>query len=196
MRRALGFLVTGCVCVADPIGQDFPCSVKSDCAEGYDCVSGHCASPSGGGGGSQDSGAGGGGTANGGAGGGTAHETNCSNLIDDDGDGFTDCADSDCASQHCSTLSTASICCGTSCIDTAQNPLNCGGCGLACATGQLCTSLTTGTAITGTCGCFATSCPRTQSCFNDAYCTCSSQADCAAGEVCDTGGGHGACRYP
>jgi hypothetical protein len=183
MRAAGLLLLAGCVCVGDPTGP-FACSASNDCAGTEQCVAGRCEET--------DSGLppDAGHKADGGA-----IETNCANLIDDDGDGLTDCADPDCANKRCAGLGVP-VCCGTSCFDTAQSPLNCGGCGLACATGQICTSVSTGTAITGTCGCFATSCPGSQICFGNSFCTCSSQNDCATGEVCDTGGGHGACRYP
>jgi hypothetical protein len=76
-------------------------------------------------------------------------------------------------------------CCGSKCIDITLDPLNCGDCGIACDTGQLCRS--------GSCGCLpsGTVCGTGQSCCGNTGCKSlmSDAFNCGTcGHVCGSGG--------
>ena len=74
--------------------------------------------------------------------------------------------------------------CGGSCVDTQTDPLNCGGCGIACDGGKFCN---TG-ACSATCGALTTcgaSCVDTQT--DPGNCGGCGNA-CPSGQVCGLGG--------
>lgn len=75
----------------------------------------------------------------------------------------------------------ASRCCTGQCVDTSADAMNCGGCGLSCATGQGCKPLEQ-----LTCGVSAGTSGR---------CTCSAAATCPKGQTCNgVTGAMGNCR--
>ena len=89
----------------------------------------------------------------------------------------------------------SSRCCAGTCINIGVNSANCGGCGLACATGQTCQPLERSNCASaepvntsGRCTCAAgAACPNSQSCSN-AQCKPLSNAQCAPGESIGDGG--------
>jgi hypothetical protein len=123
-------------------------------------------------------------------------ELNCKDGIDNDCNGSTDCADSKCLRKSCSATSAASVCCSTAssavaCKNLGTDELNCGGCGLACASNRLCVATTSGGVPSGRCDCSnSMMCPSSQTCSN--VCQCSSAASCATGQACISQ----VCSYP
>lgn len=102
-------------------------------------------------------------------------------------------------------------CCTGSCINTSINPAHCGGCGLACGTGQTCQSLeacsmTEPANTSGRCTCNAATaptCPGTdggasQVCTSGNTCRPANNTQCAPGQtIADGGLACGTyCRYP
>ena len=141
-------------------------------------------------------------------GGGQTKETTCGDGMDNDCDGLRDCADPDCVRLQCGA-SVNQRCCGTTCINTETDPANCQGCGLACATGQLCKRVSDDAGTRGACTCNATNsqCPKNpaQVCRTgnndgqDLICACDfagfGHAGCAEGQMCVDTVGANFCRY-
>jgi hypothetical protein len=93
------WVVGGCTC--DPTGLEslrFACSSPDDCVSGYACVEGECAAP----------------LSLGLDAGGCQTVEICDNGLDDDCDGFIDCADADCAAAACGEA--GQVCAGAWCI--------------------------------------------------------------------------------
>jgi len=140
--------------------------------------------------------------------GGQTKETTCGDAMDNDCDGLSDCRDPDCARLQCGA-SVNQRCCGTTCVNTETDPANCQGCGLACATGQLCKRITDDAGARGACTCNAVNsqCPKNpaQVCRTgngdgqDLICACDfagfGHAGCAEGQVCVDTTGANFCRY-
>ena len=94
-------------------------------------------------------------------------------------------------------------CCGGACINTSVNSANCGGCGIACGTGQLCQSINQSSCATrepvdtsGRCSCSAgVPCPMGQSCVSG-FCVPVLPSHCATGEnIAMSVGCQPYCRY-
>ena len=64
---------------------------------------------------------------------------NCTDGIDNNGDGFTDCQDKACRGEAPAASAALSVC-GDTCFDLATDPLNCGQCGIDCGDNSLCAS--------------------------------------------------------
>ena len=200
MRWAVWCVViasAGCTCVSDPTDHVFPCANDSTCEDGYRCVDGFCSMgtaafdagkadagvvhdagtpPSGDGGVEQD----------------------CFDGIDNDGDLLTDCEDPDCALRSCHLPYNDHVCCAQSANGcTALSAVdNCGGCGIRCASGQLCVEQPVLGGFTGYCACnVVAGCPESQSCFAGSACACSGDDTCASGETCDHSLAYGVCHY-
>jgi len=97
----------------------------------------------------------------------------------------------------------AARCCAGTCINTTINTTNCGGCGLACATGQSCQSIDQSGCIatepmntSGRCTCATgVPCPGGQTCTNG-RCVPQAATQCAPGQsLADAGLCTGYCRY-
>ena len=98
----------------------------------------------------------------------------------------------------------AARCCTGNCINTTINNNNCGGCGLACATGQTCQPIEQSSCsvgepnnTSGRCGCSAGSpCPNGQTCQLNGRCAPTLAAQCAPGQTLgDAGVCINYCRY-
>ncbi len=97
----------------------------------------------------------------------------------------------------------SSRCCAGACLNINENTAHCGGCGLACATGQVCQSINQSTCaldpteLSGRCSCgTGAPCPSGQMC-TAGFCVPTAQAQCAPGEMVANSGGAcvGYCRY-
>lgn len=78
-------------------------------------------------------------------------------------------------------------CCNGACTDLATSAENCGGCGLACATGQTCQPINLTTCFeplntSGRCSC-STTCPGSQLCASNSFCKPATPGDCAPRQV-------------
>ena len=111
--------------------------------------------------------------------GGTCQVTTCTPSCDAD---ETCGADGAC---HCGSGSTcgAQGCCGGECVDTMNDEMNCGRCGMTCSSGQTCVS---GSCTTPTC---SPSCGPGETCVGGT-CHCGTGARCSGGSTCCDG----ACR--
>ncbi|MFO0598175.1 MAG: hypothetical protein U0228_22925 [Myxococcaceae bacterium] len=98
----------------------------------------------------------------------------------------------------------ADRCCGGTCVNTTLVTAHCGGCGLACGTGQLCQSINQSACgrdpidTSGRCSCSGTApCPAGQTCGINNFCVPTAVAQCAPGEVIANadGGCSNYCRY-
>jgi hypothetical protein len=69
-------------------------------------------------------------------GGGQSGESNCTDGLDNDADGYIDCADQDCAGTAACMGPDGGVCtmtmCGAACVNTMTDDRNCGGCGKSC----------------------------------------------------------------
>jgi len=127
-------------------------------------------------------------------------------VVPDAGAPSCDCANPACNLRPCDAANPAAVCCGTSCRDLSSDPLNCGMCGGACATGQTCRGVSVGNIVSGRCSCGGggggdAQCPALvddQSCESN-HCSCDEDAECAPGQRCARlGGGSnapGICHY-
>lgn len=98
----------------------------------------------------------------------------------------------------------SSRCCTGTCINISLNSANCGGCGLACASGQMCQPLERSACVnpepaatTGRCTCSTAggACPGGQTC-SSSTCRPSANSQCAPGGSLGDGGLCGAyCQY-
>ncbi|MBL8914257.1 MAG: hypothetical protein JNM17_26365 [Archangium sp.] len=84
----------------------------------------------------------------------------------------------------------ADRCCGGTCVNTTLVTSNCGGCGLACAGGQLCQSINQSSCMmepvdtSGRCSCgTGAACPMGQTCGTSGFCVPTSAANCATGQT-------------
>ncbi len=97
----------------------------------------------------------------------------------------------------------AARCCSGTCINTTLNGTNCGGCGLACAMGQVCQPIdqtACGTPdpvnTSGRCTCTAGAvCPNNQACGTNGVCSPGAPAQCAPGQLVGAGVCAAYCRY-
>jgi hypothetical protein len=127
----------------------------------------------------------------------------------DAGAPLCDCANPACDLKPCDAANPAAVCCGTSCRDLSSDPLNCGMCGGACATGQTCRGVAVGSIVSGRCSCTSggsggsgdAQCPALvddQSCEAN-HCSCDEDSECAPTQRCARlGGGSnspGICHY-
>ena len=172
---AFVFVAAGCTCVDDPTGVDFACDQSHPCAKGWQCDAGHCWSPSGGGGNTED----------------------CTNGIDDDGDNLADCADPKCLHLQCTSFPDH-VCCSTQAqgCTSMSDVNNCGGCGIKCPSGATCDQHVNNGWFGGVCTCSNGTgpCPGTdaglllvdQVC-TDQLCQCNANGGCAPGQVCEPG---------
>jgi len=183
--------LSGCTCAPDPSSHDFACDTRNLCADDYVCDAGHCV------------------RAGNGAGGGSGSE-NCTNGIDDDGDNLADCADPKCMHHVCSSFESNMVCCSLSaasgCVDLTING-NCGGCGIACASGSCQMTVLNDGLFGGACSCSGSKpCPSAggdaglvvdQVCnANTSTCDCNANGGCAPGGACGmAAGGTNGCHY-
>jgi hypothetical protein len=97
----------------------------------------------------------------------------------------------------------AERCCGGTCVNITLVTNHCGGCGLTCASGQLCQSINQSSCAmepadtSGRCSCGPGSpCPMGQTCGTSGYCVPMAAAQCAPGEtVAMMAGCQAYCRY-
>jgi len=107
-----------------------------------------------------------------------------------------DCSIPACETKQCGSAETQR-CCSRACVDTASDPRNCQGCGLACAAGQSCMLIVDVSGRRGHCTCLGTGdCPKqpAQICRagngdgEDGLCACDfvnvGNAGCATGQTC------------
>ena len=101
--------------------------------------------------------------------------------------------------------STAFRCCGGACRDLSQEEAHCGGCGLACAAGQLCQSISAAMCTSveppdtsGRCSCGPSApCPMGQTCGPSMFCVPVLPNHCAPNqEIQQVSGCQTFCRYP
>ncbi|MFT3711404.1 MAG: hypothetical protein QM817_27540 [Archangium sp.] len=94
-------------------------------------------------------------------------------------------------------------CCLGTCVNTTSVTGNCGGCGLSCATGQLCQSINQSTCAmepidtSGRCSCgTGAPCPMGQTCGTSGFCVPTAATQCAPGQtVAMMSGCQAYCRY-
>jgi hypothetical protein len=180
MRWAAAVVLSGCVCVGDPMG-DFLCPKGDECTTGYQCVAGRCL---------------------------TGRPHGC-NKMSENGLAIT-CTQPECAGQPCIFSSTSrGICCGDQCVDPADPTGlgNCGGCGNFCSSGVCRTysslPLILPPIVTGHCLDCPMSCRADQTCDTlpgdiGPACVCHRDSDCLAGQQCllVPPADAGACWYP
>lgn len=89
----------------------------------------------------------------------------------------------------------SSRCCGGSCKNLTLVSTDCGGCGLSCASGQVCQPINQSACglepidTSGRCSCNATApCPNGQTCASNGFCKPTSPAECAPGQSVGDGG--------
>lgn len=89
----------------------------------------------------------------------------------------------------------SSRCCSGNCKNTTLIGTDCGGCGLACATGQVCQPINQSACgvepidTSGRCSCNSTApCPRGQTCASNGYCKPLTPTECAPGQSVGDGG--------
>jgi hypothetical protein len=199
--------MAGCTCVQDPTDHAFPCANDSTCADGYACVEGFCTLPGDADAGDDDAGMH---VMDAGAPDAGTHDAgvqeNCTDGVDNNGDGLVDCEDPDCALKRCQPSSLSDfVCCSqspTGCVALSSAD-NCGGCGIQCTSGALCVEQPVAGGFSGYCACnVEPACPSSgagvtsaQTCFAGSACACSTNDGCAAGETCDHSLAYGVCRY-
>lgn len=100
----------------------------------------------------------------------------------------------------------AARCCAGTCINTTTNGTNCGGCGLACTSGQVCQPIDQSTCApsepmntSGRCTCTVNApCPSGQTCASNGTCRPTAATQCAPGQSvgpADAGMCGTFCRY-
>ena len=99
----------------------------------------------------------------------------------------------------------AARCCSGTCINTTLNATNCGGCGLACAAGQVCQPIDQAMCVTpdpamtsGRCTCNAAGgagCPGNQACTASNVCSPGTASQCAPMQSVGAGMCTAYCRY-
>jgi hypothetical protein len=70
--------------------------------------------------------------------------------------------------------------CPSGCVNTTNDPANCGGCGVACAAGATCTQ---GTCVTTSCAQYGQACSTTAPCCINVPCTNSNFQPCAPNQT-------------
>ncbi len=110
---------------------------------------------------------------------GTAKETLCTDRVDNDGDGKTDCADSDCAHNAACTNPTTETNCSNNIDDDNDGSTDCAD--ADCANDPACANPTT-----------ETNCSNNVDDDNDGFTDCS-DTDCANDPACQGGGGQLSC---
>ncbi|UJR84918.1 hypothetical protein [Sandaracinus amylolyticus] len=117
------------------------------------------------------------------------------------------CGGRDTDGDLCGSRRTRDRCCAGACRDIWSDEANCGGCGLRCASGLTCRTISSGATSGDGAACFE--CTATSQCGNGTsrncwsvatggygYCQCLTDSGCASGERCFTGSGSNYCYYP